>query len=177
MADLPSVKLKINDIEVSQDAPVTEALLAKKGSSINALIDDLAALDTSTDARLDALEARTDGQATNTGVIGGVTLTVLTFTTTLTANDSVVLTLAPAKNAGWTFSNFGVGGLGGTFSLEWRRGITVVQGGSSGAFLSIPHTTIVDKPGAGTFTYTLVAGATGGLVNVSGVAVVQRLDG
>jgi len=39
MADLPSNIQKINDIEVSADAPISESLLAKMGANINALID------------------------------------------------------------------------------------------------------------------------------------------
>lgn len=39
MADLPSFKDKLNDLEVAQNKPVTEALMTKIGSNINALID------------------------------------------------------------------------------------------------------------------------------------------
>lgn len=39
MADLASDIQKINDLEVASDAPLTEALLAKMGANINALID------------------------------------------------------------------------------------------------------------------------------------------
>jgi hypothetical protein len=40
MADLPSSKVKINDIEVAQEAALSESFFSKVGSSINALIDD-----------------------------------------------------------------------------------------------------------------------------------------
>lgn len=40
MADLPSTPVtKINDIEVSADAPITEALMRKYGIDVNAMID------------------------------------------------------------------------------------------------------------------------------------------
>lgn len=48
MADLPSTLQRINDLEVSSDAPITEALLGKMGSSINGLIDRRARLTTLT---------------------------------------------------------------------------------------------------------------------------------
>lgn len=41
MADLPSTFSKVNDVEVAQDAPVTEALFAKIGSDVNYLKDNL----------------------------------------------------------------------------------------------------------------------------------------
>lgn len=41
MADLPSTFAKVNDVEVTQDAPVTEALEAKFGSNDNYLKDNL----------------------------------------------------------------------------------------------------------------------------------------
>lgn len=40
MADLPSSFSKVNDVEVAQDAPATENLLAKLGSNTNYLYDD-----------------------------------------------------------------------------------------------------------------------------------------
>lgn len=39
MADIPSSRVKINDIEVSADAPVTEALFNKIGADINDYLD------------------------------------------------------------------------------------------------------------------------------------------
>lgn len=39
MADIPSSRAKINDIEVSADAPVTEALMNKFGADINDYLD------------------------------------------------------------------------------------------------------------------------------------------
>lgn len=41
MADLPSSFNKVNDVEVSQDAPVTENLFSKLGSNTNYLYDDI----------------------------------------------------------------------------------------------------------------------------------------
>jgi len=41
MANLPSTFAKVNDIEVAQDAPVTEALMGKMGSNDNYLKDNL----------------------------------------------------------------------------------------------------------------------------------------
>lgn len=41
MADLPSTFAKVNDVEVSQDAPITEALMGKLGSNDNYLKDNL----------------------------------------------------------------------------------------------------------------------------------------
>lgn len=45
MADLPSSFVKVNDVEVQQDAPVTEALFAKMGSNDNYLKDESDAQD------------------------------------------------------------------------------------------------------------------------------------
>jgi trimeric autotransporter adhesin len=39
MADIASAAQKINDIEVAQDAPITEALMTKFGGNINYLLD------------------------------------------------------------------------------------------------------------------------------------------
>ncbi len=45
MADLPSgPPVKVNDVEVNQDTPITEALLNKLGVDINYLIDEVASL-------------------------------------------------------------------------------------------------------------------------------------
>lgn len=41
MADLPSAFVKINDVEVAADAPVTEALFSEIGSDANYLKDNL----------------------------------------------------------------------------------------------------------------------------------------
>lgn len=44
MANLANSTAPINNVEVSQDAPVTEALLAKKGGALNYLLEKVAAL-------------------------------------------------------------------------------------------------------------------------------------
>lgn len=41
MADLPSTVAKMNDVEINTDAPMTETLWRKIGSSVNGLIDRL----------------------------------------------------------------------------------------------------------------------------------------
>ena len=46
MADLPSSFVKVNDVEVAQDAPVTEALFSKLGSNDNYLKDESDSQDT-----------------------------------------------------------------------------------------------------------------------------------
>lgn len=57
MADLPSVFSKVNDIEVSQDTPVTEALFGKIGSDVNYLKDNLDAEITNRIADVNAEES------------------------------------------------------------------------------------------------------------------------
>lgn len=54
MADIPGALLKLNDIEVAQDAPDTESLWNKTGANINQLIDD----DADHETRVTALESR-----------------------------------------------------------------------------------------------------------------------
>lgn len=65
--DLPDSAVKINDVEVAQDAPVSEALFDKIGSDINDLLDRadaIEAADVVQDGRLTAVESLAGGKAT-----------------------------------------------------------------------------------------------------------------
>ena len=170
MADLPSSKVKMNDIEVSQDAPTSEALFGKIGSNINALIDEDAALD----ARVDALEAATDGTAGNFSFTALGTSTLLSYTATMSANDFMTLALAPLASSNFSGTVQVAETVSGTATLQFKRDATVLRT-VTGATINLDPIVLFDKPGAGTFTYTLVAA--GGFLSVQGQASLVKSKG
>lgn len=94
MADLPSSIVKINDIEVAANAPVTEALHSKIGSSINGLIDE----QVSQGARIAVLEARVPNVVLGTLSAASVTSISVTITPTSSSND-ILIFLQPGPSA------------------------------------------------------------------------------
>jgi hypothetical protein len=58
MADLTSNLVKMNDIEVAPEAPLSEALEAKEGENINGLIDKVEELEETDEEILDALDTK-----------------------------------------------------------------------------------------------------------------------
>lgn len=101
MADIVSSKAKINDVEVSAEAALSEALFEKMGGSINYLIDET----DDNNTRLDTLES---AKASTTSSSSGnftttsnsyVDVTNLTVTLTPSRSGKVFLTLYPASGA------------------------------------------------------------------------------
>ncbi len=92
MADLPSVESKLNDLEVAQNKPVTEALLTKIGSNINALIDADVVHDS------DIADLESDLTTLTTRVNSAKNVTTLYNTSTFMFSD-----------LGWSLGNVGPG--------------------------------------------------------------------
>lgn len=154
MADLSSSEQKINDIETAQNAPVSEALKQKIGGSINWCIDEVNTLN----------EARAKvwyetGYQSIAGSPGETT--AFTYSVTLTANDFVEIIIP-------TYDMRGANNASG--SIKIKRGATVLHTGATQTFTGGSFTTntitdtpiLIDKPGAGTYSYTIVFDFNGG---------------
>lgn len=161
MADLPSVMEKINDLEVTGDAPTTEALWAKVGSTCNWIIDNIGTLQ----GEVDALNAESFGKllllSNSASVSVNSTTTLLSFTSTYTADDYLEFEIGQlgANFAAQSSFPFVLAGSGGSTNLEIRvekNGTAVhtrtVTGGAP-LNTTIGPLAIVFKPGAGTHTY------------------------
>jgi len=170
MADLPSTKLKLNDVEVSADTPVTEALWRKTGSSINALIDD----ESTNDARITTLEAATanvvkysvasgtisGGTYQNIGsfVISGVTSGIVF----LYIEDPIIISPNPDPASETQY-------------VRILRGATEIREGSYGMVnnaLALPYTDTA--AGTGNITYNIEARRAPGSWSVSfGIVAIE----
>lgn len=154
MANISPAKQYLNDIEIQSEAPLSEALESKMGASINYALDY--------ESRIYALEhgqgvcAKGFGSTSATG--SAYTKTILSKTFVLGADDYVRFKGAKPggdfSRAGFLFTK----NSSDTVTLAIKRsGTTVVSksygAGSSGG--TEGPTDVVDKPGVGTFTYTL----------------------
>jgi len=148
MADLTGAAVKINDVEVAQDAPVTEALLNKMGVDINSLIDSATAIS--------ALVASYG----STIKLGSAALTSASGTWT-----------APANLKGGIVFAFGVGGGGGGGGGGGNGATGCGGNGGCGAALgmdifnvtpNVGYAYIVGQPGAGGAPGTGANGSAGG---------------
>lgn len=74
MADLPSTIVKMNDVEINTDAPITEALWRKIGSSVNGLVDRLI-LNSNVDPAAAIARSKLAGYAGTEGTLTTLTLT------------------------------------------------------------------------------------------------------
>lgn len=170
MADLASASVKINNVEVSSDAPISEALMAKIGADANAMIDDSA----TQAARISLLETGAGLQVLSGSNIAYNT-PCFSVTVTIDSNDFISIRFNGANTspfvnaASFTASAAFVGG-----NFQLKRGSTVLQDlaiAPSGNSNIASGATFYDRPGAGTFTYTLVmVGSTAGYVyNPTGI--------
>lgn len=152
MADIASNIDKLNDLEVSANAPLTEALNNKFGANINGLIDLRTLL-----LLGGTVKVMTGAQA----ITPNTTTTILSFTTTLEANDFVrfdVGSIGTNFSGAAAFSATALHSGSCTVTLTLKRGATTLhtKATTSGSptTTSITPGPIFDKPGAGTYTYT-----------------------
>ena len=157
MADIPGALSKLNDIEISNEAPVTEALNNKYGANINELIDRVNSLqqqitDGFNEPRAVALYAES---ANMSGP--GVETIIMQLEVTITDGDFVEYQAFDDRGSGSTVVlNSAFGDI-----LTFKRDSTVID--QRNAAGSIPNigmnfvrgSKIIDKPAPGTYTYTV----------------------
>jgi hypothetical protein len=179
MADITSAISKMNDVELNAEAPVTEATCVKIGANINALIDDI---------------QTSRGAASNATVSTGTlqTHTVLSLAVTLAAGDAVRLQLGAngSSFAGGSFTGSvaaaAADAIMRTVTIAWKRDATTLQTKSASGTTMTTHSvtasgTFIDKPGAGTYTYTFIvttsyAGAGAVTEGYSGFAAMDLIE-
>lgn len=168
MATIVSNSDKLNDLEISGDAPVTETLMSKIGANINYLIDQL--------ARITTLETEKNGAV----FVGTASGTLISYTVALTSGQAVTLSLSGMDISGFssfvTTSSFKVVPGNQSAQLDWKRnGSTIRTTNNGGTDLNV-NGTFVDTPGVGTFTYTLVVPNTSGVLGPtgSGTAIMRK---
>jgi len=178
MADIASAISKMNNLEISSDAPISEATMSKIGANINGLIDAKASLE----AQL-ALPTGTAWVATGATAFAATSgLTILSYTVTLDSNDAVEYEVAGIStvtmaSVGMTVSATGIGSTDVGFYV--KRGSTTVasktHSGNNAASLTVSAARGFDKPGAGTYTYTFqVSGNQGGTYGAAGASLMFR---
>lgn len=175
MADIASALAKMNDIEVAGDAPITEALLTKIGANINGLIDD----SSSQAVRLTALEGATYGASVVATVDQSfsTSATVLSKSFTLTASDYVVFQFGSLKSDLTNQPFQTTSGTGGS-TITAKRDSTTLGTKSAGAGVTNQVSgQLIDKPGAGTFTYSIVVSSAGSSTYWLGGAAIQKVEG
>jgi hypothetical protein len=167
MADIPGALVKLNDVEVAQDAPITEALFSKIGANINALIDEEADLE----SRVTALETTPSNVVLGspfTGALGVNTGPSASITVPSTASVLLIVTGSPAAVP--QAMNL----LAGFNEINWYKAaveISRTDVGVAGNASKLWTATYVDVlPGAGTFTYTM-GSRTGGVTSVGGFSL------
>lgn len=84
MADIPGASVKMNDVEISANAPVSESLMLKIGANINQNIDDIdsnTAAIASNDADILALQNKASVETDNAGLTTGIAQTFVVIST------------------------------------------------------------------------------------------------
>lgn len=177
MANIAPAKQYLNDTEIQSDAPLSEALESKMGASVNYALDF--------ETRINALEhgqgAVAKGAGSHAATGSAYSATILSKAFTLGANDYVRF------KGGKSGSDFSRAGFQITTSASdsvtlavKRSGTTLLSksysGGGTGGVLG--PTDFVDKPGVGTFAYTLeFSSAFGYAMNWDGEFVFEIVRG
>lgn len=149
MADLPSSIVKINDLEVSADAPVSEALFVKIGSTINGVIDEQVLQD----GRITTLETA-PLPATAESAVSSSSATSVSATITA-PSGRVLINVVPgvSTNGGQL-----IGSSASNSKFELKRGSTVIaRTRNSSSFISLGFTYTDFSAGTGANTYTFSA--------------------
>lgn len=151
MADITSSRQKINDIEVGDEAPISEALFEKFGANINYLIDERDDID----GRVTVLEGGTTSNisssitfSTSTGSF--VTVTGSSISITPSKSGKVMLVLQADEST--NISGFS----GNSSRFRFKRGSTVITEFSPDGSSIEPGYCAVDlNAGTSAVTYTI----------------------
>lgn len=155
MADIPSARAKVNDLEVSADAPVTEQLLNKLGADINDYLDkgfrsleftasgSWTAPDDVTDVFLEIIGGGGGAQGGGTSASGGggSSGTMWRGWRTVVPGNLYTITCGPGGTAG-TGSAGPIGGAGGNGGVSTAFGVTC-DGGQGGGIETDPLSSLV----------------------------------
>lgn len=162
MADLASVKAKENDVENAQDAPVSEALMVKKGQNVNYLIDTTDTQTSDISALTSSIASR--NVATHNAAIAGPTVYGAGTTTIYTAPGNIVAAFIDATSI--VGSGFGI-------SEKLTLPLTVISGGGTHSLLK------GNDSGNSTYTtdfYFSISGAALRIVIASGSVTVTGVQ-
>lgn len=180
MANLPSTFDYVNDIEVAQDAPITESLNQKYGSNDNYLKDTTDDHET----RVAALEtdvATIQGSVPNI-VKGAYSGTVFFGNPAANLVSSASITVAAGKSVRvWAEYNDGTVVITGVNMVlqVFRDAVLInsIKTAASGGFQHnlAPSLEVSDTPGTGAFTYSIKAISLDGPGGVNNYVVAMRI--
>ena len=159
MADLPSTILKMNDLEIAANKPLSTATFRKMGENINGLIDE----DVNLQNQITAITNTNLVFGTSTGTGGALTASV---TITGVTSGIVMVSLQGdgtlSSNRTRVFINQ---------ELRISRGATVLSAQAGTAVAEHVNLTHIDNAaGTGSITYTWTTDAANGLRSVRAVA-------
>lgn len=170
MADIVSNRLKMNDIEIADEAPLSEALFEKFGANINYLIDERDQQET----RIEDLEAQSlqsfSANFSSSITTGAGETTVATLSNVVVGNGGVNFYFGPrTTSSSFSTASFaGINGItGDQIRVRFKRGGTTLinelltSPGGVGASVTVDLRGFVykDSPSAGTYTYTFTVEA------------------